>query len=595
MGNQCQNIANNEKNNQLEFSSKDSPREKEFQEIQEIKKRINEMEIFERPNISKEKYKNLLKQNNGSLNNLTGKQIKEKYIEIYELLMLNDTDKDIVKLYLDFIKKYSNFIKKYKRKTFEEEIEKYKILFCVEEGGYKTKGEKNNFIDYLKDLSNSENYQKIYKEAQNKYKNIYHFNYPIEFSNIELFYYKLFILLISEIAKRLEDDIQNYIIKLNKIAKMVIDKNLYNIENIIKNEDKMNFLIILILYDEINDKKESINFNRLLNSRKVNKKELKEFFIKEKYSIEIIGENHGKLLIRNNNNDLINGKIDINHPICLNNIKGNVCNDYYFFKPFDDLLIENDISKYVEKIKLLLIEFIDSPLYKEAIKRLFSLKNSNCLLSPNTKKDLIVYINNRIKFYPYQDLYNSGITDKYSLYSYIPIIFPLTILEEEVSSVFKVSAIFENSIHELNHVNQDILYFKSNDKSLIKTPERNNLTTGREGGSNLEEILFGRKILNFTLLEALYIINEQNFKQKLDDYKNNFLKLRSFSIPLEEKKIYLKIPKGGTFENLYSQVEKFLEKANKAPTTYSMDTKSKNSIFDIEFQIIRGKCCMGFP
>ena len=91
---------------------------------------------------------------------------------------------------------------------------------------------------------------------------------------------------------------------------------------------------------------------------------------------------------------------------------------------------------------------------------------------------MIVYINNRIKFYPYQDLNNSGITDKYSLYSYIPIIFPLTILEKEVSSVFKVSAAFENSIHELNYVNQYMLYFKSNDIKMISTLDRGRLNSG---------------------------------------------------------------------------------------------------------------------
>ena len=592
MGNQCKIISNNEKNDELDISSRESPRE-EFPEIQEIKKRIKDMAIFERPNIAKEKLKNIQNHKKSNLKNYTDKEIREKYIKIYELILLNDTDKDIVRLYLDFIKKNSNFIKKYKRKTFEEEIKKYKILFSVEEGKYKTKSEKSHFIDYLKDLSNPENNQKIHENAKIAYKNIYHFNYPIEFSNKELFYYKLFILLISEIAMRPEDQIQNYIMKLNKIAKMVISKNLLSTEQIVLNEDKINFLIILILYDKLNSEEESINFNRLIYSNQVTEKELKAFFVSKKYPIKIIDKSNGKLLIRDNDNDEI-GKIDISNPICLNNINGNVENDVDFFKPLDNFLVKNDISKHSEEIKLLLIEFIDSPLYEEAIKRLFSLKNSDCLLSANAKNDLIVYIKNRIKYYPYQNLSNSGLTDKYSLYSYIPVIFPL-IPKKEVIPLFKISATFENSIHELNHANQAILFFKSNDKTMIKTPERKEFITGKEGGSNLEEILFGRKILNFSLLEALYIINEQNFKQNLKDYKNNFLKMRNFLIPLEEKKIYLKIPKGGIFEKLCDQVEKFISKANEDPVTYSMNTKSKNSIFDFEFPIIRGKCCMGFP
>ena len=126
---------------------------------------------------------------------------------------------------------------------------------------------------------------------------------------------------------------------------------------------------------------------------------------------------------------------------------------------------------------------------------------------------------------------------------------------------------------------------------MIKTSKRGGLRTGQERGSNLEEILFGRKILNITLLEAIYIINEENFEQNLIDFKKNFESMRSYLIPFEVKKKYLNIK--GVFNQLFSNIDKDLKNANKNNEAYSMNTKSQDS--DYEFYFDRGKCCMGFP
>ena len=300
-------------------------------------------------------------------------------------------------------------------------------------------------------------------------------------------------------------------------------------------------------------------------------------------------EDKGKLLINDKKRNLI-GKIDINNSICLKNIKNNVYNDYNFFKPINDLLNENDISLYIEKIRSLLITFILSNVYKEAIKELFP-AHYKILLSEHNLKDLVFFINNRLKFYPYQKLSISGITDKYSIYSFIPVIYSLIGLEEPVFSIFKVSSTFENSIHEINHINQDMLFFKSNDKSLRNTQKREAFKTGEEGGSNLEEILFGRKILNFTFLEALYIINEKNLEQNLNDYKKNFLNMRSFLFNIEEKKKYLNF-NNGIFSELCSSIDNYIKQSNKNMYIYSMNTKTK--IINYTFNITRGKYCMGF-
>ena len=75
---------------------------------------------------------------------------------------------------------------------------------------------------------------------------------------------------------------QEYIDQRKRIIKMINKNNIFNKENIINNEDKMNILIILLLYDKLNDEDESINFNRFLYSDVVNFKQIKDYLTLEK-------------------------------------------------------------------------------------------------------------------------------------------------------------------------------------------------------------------------------------------------------------------------------------------------------------------------
>ena len=49
------------------------------------------------------------------------------------LIIIDNTNKDIIKLYLIFIKKHSDFLTKNKLKPYKQEIMKYKIIFTADE------------------------------------------------------------------------------------------------------------------------------------------------------------------------------------------------------------------------------------------------------------------------------------------------------------------------------------------------------------------------------------------------------------------------------------------------------------------------------
>ena len=85
----------------------------EFQEIKDFRKEIKKMNIFKRKETAKKEFKKFIENTNYDINiKITNeKEIKNKYIEIVCLLLIDNTNKNIVKLYLNFIKKYSDFIK----------------------------------------------------------------------------------------------------------------------------------------------------------------------------------------------------------------------------------------------------------------------------------------------------------------------------------------------------------------------------------------------------------------------------------------------------------------------------------------------------
>ena len=184
----------------------------------------------------------------------------------------------------------------------------------------------------------------------------------------------------------------------------------------------MNILMILVLLDSLHDNNESINFNRILQDKGVKFLELESFVknnnIGNLYSLD----NENKILIENLFGKGYSLSTSLN-AICLKNLlnkKINIHLSPYIYNNLDSLLMNNDLSKYIKDIKNFLIRIVNSNFYNEAIKILFKDK-SKYLIEKNIT-DIEYFINNRIKFYPFQILNRSGFTDKFSCYSFIPTI-----------------------------------------------------------------------------------------------------------------------------------------------------------------------------
>ena len=576
-------------------------------EIKVIKNEIMEIPLFERKNKAEQKYKHYL--NNKKINTIE-KNFFEEYIEIIKLLLLDETNKDIVILYLNFIKNNEISVKNCGLTTFNEEIKKYKLLFTKDEmkkiaPGIKEKNEKEKFILFLEKISlikTNNAINKLYNEIDQISKSIEYFNYPIEFSNQELFYYKLYVLLIMGI-KRIKDNIKysndmkyKYILNRIAIAKLVINNKIFYNEKIINNEDKMNILIILILFDKLDNNGESVNFNRLLQTEPVKFFDLENYIKINNLGVIYVTDRISKLCIKNRFGD--SGIIEIySGHVCLNNLKKKQL-DYKMniniFNTLDSLFNNNIILPYIGRIKQFLITIVNSNVYKEAIQMLFP--NHNKYLLGTHLEDIKKCINDRFKFYPYQDLGDSGLTDKFSCYTYIPILtFDITSKNPIFFFTLIISAIIEDSIHEINHLNQDIIYFKGNDKNLFFSPKRKNLK-GEDGGENLEEIFFGRCVKNLKILECFYLLNENNYEQSLFDFKKNFKNLYNNNVDFSEKINYLKNTGDNTiFKEFYDNIKNYGKDDFLSIELYGINTKKSNDDFEeAMISIPREHCKIGF-
>ena len=130
MGNVCKIPLNEDKD--LFASNKfqnDSPREKlKIKELEQIKKEIMELQLFERKKIAEQKYNEYIK---SRTKNKDQNDFIKEYIELIRLILLDETNKDIVILYLNFLKDNEISIRNNNLMPFKEEIKKYKFLFTI--------------------------------------------------------------------------------------------------------------------------------------------------------------------------------------------------------------------------------------------------------------------------------------------------------------------------------------------------------------------------------------------------------------------------------------------------------------------------------
>ena len=328
----------------------------------------------------------------------------------------------------------------------------------------------------------------------------------------------------------------------------------------------MNFLSLLLMKEKLKEKSDkeegTLNLIRLMQKVPVTVEEFQEYNEKDKNKKNSLVKEGGDYYIQHfykQIKDKVFFLISLDNS-CIHSLfnprlkfKG----DTKLFYNLDALMDNNELSPYISKIKQFLKKIVDKNVYKQAIKKLFPEHYKS--LTSNNNEEIKEYIDKRIKFYPFQKLNISGITDKLSCYSFIP---SINFLFEEYSNISeqnketcKIGLTIVNSLHEINHANQVIIFFKGNNKDLINSPERiiNENLSSTEGGFSLEYILFGDVISRINLFQCLYIMNEKNYDQELSQFRENFMKIQDIVIETKGETELIKI-ENGIFKRFYDNV-----------------------------------------
>ena len=99
-------------------------------------------------------------------------------------------------------------------------------------------------------------------------------------------------------------------------------------------------------------------------------------------------------------------------------------------------------------------------------------------------------------------------------------------LKELIEKILYTAGIVKTNCHELNHNFYNMFYYHENGNIPLKTPRKEGLEI-REGGREMEKILFGNILSRINIKEALYILNEDNYKKNIFQFKKDFEALYS--------------------------------------------------------------------
>ena len=125
-------------------------------------------------------------------------------------------------------------------------------------------------------------------------------------------------------------------------------------------------------------------------------------------------------------------------------------------------------------------------------------------------------------------------------------------ITDKDSDAYKVSLSIVNSLCEIINTEQDIIFFKENNKYLEFASKRKEGKDKKEKdiGTNFENLLFGKVIYKIDFFQCLYIMNEKNYEQNLAKFSDNFRNIKKI-VKDSKGEIEFLQTKDGIFKKFY--------------------------------------------
>ena len=501
--------------------------------------------------------------------------LEKEYFQLISLLIQDNTNKGLVKNYLNFLKENENNLKNIKNiETYQDELNYYKVMFTpkeVKEDLKETKkfSEKEEFIQLLTDLKNISKVEYLDFKANIDRKKLGRFNQKIDFNNKELFWYRNKNLILYSITKLTYEKFKD----IQYCIKKVINLKLLDKEKIIENENRLSFLLINLVIPQSTN---TYDFNlNVVNS----------FNIETEQEFKHIIKNNG--INKKNGEYFFSGRKIINldfkkhKDICISNYLLNITRKLnlanYQLLNYDKM-IENFYPKInIKKIRNFLTDFLVSNLFKE----IFYYFYPDDLIFPfKDRKFAEDFIKDNLNFLPMMNEEAHASTDKFTLGIYIYLC-PKLLLHHPKNfddnkyenklllSGFMTGEIIKSGIHEINHDMYNIYYYHSNGIISLKTPRKrvNNINL-RESGREIEILMFGSQVTSINIKQALYILNQKNYDKGIMEFQKGFIELNDCDLDITGEFADFNQIKNSQFFN--------------TPDDFSISTSTSNELFAID-------------
>ena len=462
-------------------------------------------------------------------------------------------------------------------KIFMKQLKKKMKFYTQESNFFEVENE-----DYIKTINNI---HKIEIELKKKHSNKFIENLTKILENQKL-YLESIILFEGNFFK-------SYLIKFNDFLTAIKDTFLNNLskKKFDTKEDK--YLFDYFMFYIPNYDFEDIHDNiihvweysfKILNSdqKKViyekykNEKKPKEFSI-DNGNLKIVLPSLKKIEIKNIDDYDIESLF--NHLIAVGNYNKNECMKFIKIQKINNNLFVNEIKRNW-------ISFNISIFNSKTIKSLFdslSLKQDDTILDQN---ELYIIFDNILYFIFPSNF--KGLTENkiMRIYEYGLLI---NLLNEDISKLISFAFLLKINVHEiLGHFNEGYqtysdtkmkkIYYSQNLNKTLSTDYSKN-RSNKELGEDIEIKLYGRVIKSFTVKEALFVLNLNNYLCHYDTFRNNFMKCNNEKLNIDivfqsilEKVFKINFENLKSVENKYYSIDNSIKKYNDKDT-YSIKGK----------------------
>ena len=516
--------------------------------------------------------------------------LREAYIKLIFEIMKDNTNCNLLIKYLNFLNKNEKKLEEYFTiETYINEINYYQICFTKkilkdELNFTKNNSEKEKFYHLLKEISELKEgeFGLFLTNKQQEYKQLPTFNQPISFANKELYYFRNRAIILFALNKYLEKNNSEKLNKMRYCVKEILGRNLFEKTKIIDKKEKFTFLIILIVIPQ-REIITNYNLNLIEDESNISVNELKKLGFKE--------ENSNKIKYKD---DKIELKLNLDNIESINNknLQLSIQTGIKFYE-YELYKYEQIIKYYKRNIDEINIRrFLSKILCSNVMKESFSFFYGTEIKYPFTNiKDAENFVNEYLQFIPLKSETTLAVTDKYTMEIYTFLsnksmsfnLNEIKINENSKNNIFKTllnGAIIVINYHEFNHDFHNYFFYSKNGEESFITPRKFNMKE-REGGKNMERILFGNVLYSLNYKQALYILNETNYNKSLKEFQADFIKLKMKDIKLD---------------GIFSEYSKIDKEAKGISDYMAIKLKEYNyNIEDIKIDINLKDDVLGFP